>query len=109
MKKKASALPSFAIILIVLSFFFAGTLLLAPTSVEAKSKPTKAAREQAKSRHNKIKATQHMLKAKGYDPGPVDGYMGKQTVDALKAYQRDHSLTVDGRIGKETFRSLGLF
>ena len=33
----------------------------------------------------------------GYRPGPVDGVMGPQTSDAIRAYQRDHGLLVDGR------------
>ena len=33
----------------------------------------------------------------GYNPGPVDGQFGPQTADAIRDYQRDHGLLVDGR------------
>ena len=33
----------------------------------------------------------------GYNPGPVDGKPGPQTSDAIREYQRDHGLLVDGR------------
>ncbi len=33
----------------------------------------------------------------GYDPGPIDGTMGSQTSAAIRAYQRDNKLLVDGR------------
>ena len=37
----------------------------------------------------------------GYDPGPIDGKMGSRTSGAIKAYQRDHDLLVDGRASSE--------
>ncbi len=33
----------------------------------------------------------------GYDPGQVDGSMGPRTDSAIRAYQSDHKLLVDGR------------
>lgn len=33
----------------------------------------------------------------GYDPGPVDGVLGARTTAAIKKYQSDHGLLVDGR------------
>jgi hypothetical protein len=37
------------------------------------------------------------LQRLGYDPGPVDGVKGAQTESAIRAYQRNHGLLVDGR------------
>ncbi len=37
----------------------------------------------------------------GYDPGPVDGVQGEKTTIAIKTYQRDHGLLVDGRASLE--------
>lgn len=37
----------------------------------------------------------------GYDPGPIDGIQGEQTTIAIKTYQRDHGLLVDGRASLE--------
>lgn len=33
----------------------------------------------------------------GYDAGKADGFQGNQTTNAIRRYQADHSLTVDGR------------
>ena len=46
----------------------------------------------------RIQAGLHEL---GYDPGPVDGRKGAQTTAAIKDYQRDHRLLVDGRASLE--------
>lgn len=39
---------------------------------------------------------QHLLAADGYDSGPADGFPGDQTVQAIKRYQQDVGLPVDG-------------
>jgi peptidoglycan hydrolase-like protein with peptidoglycan-binding domain len=39
---------------------------------------------------------QGRLNALGYDAGPPDGVAGPQTRSAIRAYQRDHGLLVDG-------------
>lgn len=44
---------------------------------------------------------QSHLNELGYDAGPVDGRMGPRTRDAVRAYQRDHGLLVDGRVTPE--------
>jgi len=43
-----------------------------------------------------IETIQRFLQQLGYDPGPVDGIMGKKTRTAIQAFQRDHNLRVDG-------------
>ena len=37
------------------------------------------------------------LKDMGYDPGAVDGINGQQTQQAIREYQKDHGLIVDGQ------------
>ena len=37
----------------------------------------------------------------GYDPGPIDGVKGAKTEAAIRAYQRDNGLLVDGRASYE--------
>lgn len=44
-----------------------------------------------------VSRVQSGLTRLGYDPGPVDGVMGAKTETAIRSYQRDHSLLVDGR------------
>lgn len=40
---------------------------------------------------------QQLLTEQGYDPGPVDGFMGRRTEGALKAYQAANGLAVSGK------------
>jgi peptidoglycan hydrolase-like protein with peptidoglycan-binding domain len=40
---------------------------------------------------------QQELKARGYDPGPIDGVAGRRTYDAIRRYQRSVGLAVDGQ------------
>lgn len=42
----------------------------------------------------------------GYNPGPIDGIRGKLTVAAVKRFQADNNLVVDGLVGKNTFAKL---
>ncbi len=37
----------------------------------------------------------------GYAPGPVDGVAGPQTAEAIRRYQGDHDLLIDGRASAE--------
>jgi peptidoglycan hydrolase-like protein with peptidoglycan-binding domain len=37
------------------------------------------------------------------DPGPADGYFGENTELAVRAYQIDRAITVDGEVGDETW------
>lgn len=54
------------------------------------------------------KAVQSRLKDLGYYTGPIDGWLGGNTVPAIKAFQRDYGLTVDGVVGKRTLEALGV-
>ncbi|MCM8796798.1 MAG: peptidoglycan-binding protein [Candidatus Omnitrophica bacterium] len=47
------------------------------------------------------------LKNAGYDPGKIDGKMGRQTIEAIKAFQAANNLKPDGRVGKATWKVLG--
>lgn len=50
---------------------------------------------------------QQRLTAKGYGVGSIDGVFGKKTLEAVKAYQAENGLTVDGIVGKNTWNALG--
>ncbi len=39
---------------------------------------------------------QHLLAYLGYDPGGVDGIIGRATLAAVKRFQGDYGLTADG-------------
>ena len=64
--------------------------------------------QRIQAQYNLIKAVQRKLIEQGYDLGPVDGFNGPRTQKALKAYQQDHGLVVDGIPGDQTLKSLGL-
>ncbi|MBF8297687.1 MAG: osmY [candidate division NC10 bacterium] len=49
-----------------------------------------------------VKAAQDAMKAKGFDPGPIDGIMGPKTTSALKDFQKREGLQVTGRLNAET-------
>ena len=46
------------------------------------------------------------LSALGY-PLAVDGIFGKDTEEAVRAFQRDHELGADGMAGPRTLRAIG--
>lgn len=49
-----------------------------------------------------VTALQTRLKELGFDPGAIDGKMGKNTVAALKDFQRSQGLPEDGKVGPMT-------
>ncbi|HXF26006.1 MAG TPA: peptidoglycan-binding domain-containing protein [Bryobacteraceae bacterium] len=51
---------------------------------------------------------QQALAEKGYFKGQVNGQWGPDSVDALKRFQTDQNLTVDGKIGSLSLIALGL-
>ena len=63
--------------------------------------------ELGRSSKGKITAlVQEYLQALGYYCGKVDGINGKLTQEAIKGFQRDHNLLVDGIVGQNTWRAL---
>lgn len=57
---------------------------------------------EVKTRFN-VKQVQIALRNAGYNPGPVDGRMGKRTSEAVKAYQKSNNLAATGKVDKETW------
>lgn len=49
------------------------------------------------------KKVQMALYTAGFDPGKIDGKMGQQTIQAIKKFQQDMGLKVDGIVGRETW------
>lgn len=54
-----------------------------------------------------VKLLQHLLKDYGYNPGPIDDDFGPNTESAVKQFQTDYGLTVDGIVGPKTWAMLG--
>lgn len=67
-------------------------LVLAATSVDEMNPEMRVAY---------IRGIQEELAAHGYAPGPADGILGPRTRGAIRTYQRDAGLPVDGRATKE--------
>lgn len=85
--------------------------LFAQQSEESKETPAmeKAEKSMAKSSGNAwVKSVQEALKAKGNDPGPIDGRMGSKTKAAVKAFQEANGLKGTGKIDKDTADKLGV-
>lgn len=57
---------------------------------EVKSRPT-------------IRQVQIALENAGYNPGPIDGHAGKQTREAIRAFQKANNLKEDGKVGRKTW------
>lgn len=53
-----------------------------------------------------VHGVQTDLSRKGYHPGPIDGRYGPSTMHAVKSFQRDHGITVDGIVGPRTWAKL---
>ena len=53
-----------------------------------------------------ISAIQQELKDRSYDPGEIDGIWGRKTIAAVKSFQVDHGLEVDGVVGPLTSQAL---
>jgi len=58
------------------------------------------------SRGDSVKALQEKLIRLGYLSGEADGYYGSSTIAAVKAFQKDEGLTVDGIAGTSTIAAL---
>lgn len=57
---------------------------------------------------DQVREIQEALKAKGHDPGPIDGTMSTETQEALRAFQKSQDLPVTGQLDSETIDKLGV-
>lgn len=55
-----------------------------------------------------VKKAQEALKDKGHDPGSIDGVIGPQTRQAIRAFQNASALKETGRLDAETAAKLGI-
>ena len=89
------------LILVALNLCIIGLALWAPgESVGALS--------QRGSRGEEVRQIQTALQNRGYDPGSVDGIYGERTEAAVRQFQADQGLAVDGIAGPDTLAALGV-
>ena len=58
--------------------------------------------------NDEVAYVQLFLQLLGYDVGVIDGYFGDMTLAAVKAFQSDFGLYVDGVIGAQTKAAMGI-
>ena len=56
--------------------------------------------------HDKVSVIQRALAKAGYNPGPIDGVIGPQTLSAIKAFQIEHNLAVADYLTIDTITAL---
>lgn len=57
---------------------------------------------------SQVKTLQTKLNNWGYNAGTVDGIFGSKTRDAVKRFQQKNGLAVDGIVGAQTAKALGM-
>jgi peptidoglycan hydrolase-like protein with peptidoglycan-binding domain len=55
-----------------------------------------------------VAAAQQALRTNGYNPGPIDGYVGPQTTTAVREFQTREQLPVTGQLDPDTLGRLGV-
>lgn len=82
------------------------TFLAVPSSARAGAASQRLVDTDRENERRLIRRVQSALKDKGFDPGPIDGMMGRRTSDALSAFQKSQGLEQTGAIGPRTMRAL---
>ena len=83
--------------LCIICFAFYQVPSSALASTQPSDQPSVDAISQYGSQSDEVTKIQTRLKAWGYFDGPVTGYYGSQTTEAVKAFQQKHGLSATGR------------
>lgn len=78
------------------------------STTKTSTSSTKKATTSTSNKTDEIKKAQEKLNELGYDCGTPDGKIGKKTTAAIKKFQEDKGLTVDGILGTKTKKELGI-
>ena len=90
----------------------------APTETKTETKPESTKEEttvtiemtvlKKGAKNSQVKTLQRILHALGYDLGskPVDGSFGPKTDTAVRKFQKDNKLEIDGSVGEKTWSKL---
>ena len=98
----------FRVIAVVLTVFSMGFLLSGVTGVTNNLQTASAAVLKQGSKGSEVTTMQRKLKNWGYYFGSVDGIFGAKTTEAVKYFQRKNGLSVDGIVGNQTKKALGM-
>ncbi len=84
------------------------TILLLSITVASSAAITSDVTLTLGSRGEQVALIQQRLKEWGYYTGAVDGIFGRGTYNAVVRFQRQNSLTADGRVGRRTAAAIGI-
>lgn len=93
-----------ALVLMVVAVGFCATEITAPNRIDT----AYAAVYQQGSSGSTVRTIQRKLKNWGYYKGEVDGIFGSRTREAVRYFQRKNGLKVDGIVGNQTLKALGM-
>ena len=82
------------------------TAIAAPAAEAAAGAAAAAPAKQAPKPSKFVSKKQTALKTAGFDPGPIDGVIGKKTREALRGFQKANNLKETGRLDKATIAAL---
>jgi hypothetical protein len=57
---------------------------------------------------DRVRDIQVALKERGFDPGPIDGIIGRDTIKAMNAFQAANNLPQDKYVNVDTLKALGV-
>jgi len=77
-----------------------------PVRIVSNEIPSLPAAVNPKGYRPRVAETERLLARLGYDPGPVDGIITWQTREALRAYQADSALPVNGRMTRRSVQNM---
>jgi peptidoglycan hydrolase-like protein with peptidoglycan-binding domain len=80
--------------------------VVTPPPYTATPSPTPQGSLKLGSKGEEVKTVQRKLKELGFLKGSVDGDFGEATETAVKAFQKQYGLTVDGKVGANTMAKL---
>ena len=88
---------------VVISSVFAGALLTTPAMADAALGDQTLRQGMV---HSDVKELQNLLQSKGLYRSTIDGIYGPLTADAVRQFQRQAKIQVDGIAGPQTFKAL---
>jgi peptidoglycan hydrolase-like protein with peptidoglycan-binding domain len=94
------------LLLVVLALTLSMFLVAGCSSDSDSDSSDSSSSEEKEQPSDAVKELQKELKELGYYDGEVDGLYGSETEQAVKDFQKDEGLTVDGKYGPATHKAL---